>query len=258
MTLVGVLSCKTCLLELIHFNPTEIDFPDAIRRILGKKWYIAYSVCSFVLLFVTGIIYFILICNMIYPFLSFILDSCGTEIAKIDKIVFDNFSYQYTGLIMIIICFFFFQMKDLGVLLKLGQYGIISIVIFIGYIIVRGCINIEEGNVNLDNVEIFTTEFANLCGVFALSFFIHNIIIPIMKNNKDEKKNSRDVILGYIMTGCVYAIIGVFGTFAIAGVKLADGKKANTVLDYFNPNVGTAIVEVLLFLQLLSVEPIIW
>lgn len=252
---VGAISCKTCLLEIVHFKMSEMDFPDAIKRILGRKWFLAYSLCSVLLLFITGIIYFILICNMLYPFLKYILDSAGASIAPMDSIEFGRFSFQYTGIIMIVVCFFLFSLKDLKIILKMGQYGIISIIIFFVYIIVRGFMNLE--NVTADNVKIFTSDIANLCGVFALSFFIHNIIIPIMKNNREEKKNSRDVILGYLLTAFFYGLIGIFGTLSIAGVDL-NGKKANTVLDYFNPNVGTAIIEILLFLQLLSVEPILW
>ena len=252
---VGAISCKTCLLEIIHFKMSEMDFPDAIKRILGRKWFLAYSLCSVLLLYVTGVIYFILICNMLYPFLKYVVNSAGVSIAPIDSIDFSQFSFQYTGIIMIFLCFFLFSLKDLKVILKLGQYGIIAIIVFIVYMIVRGFMNIS--NVNLDTVKIFTSDVANLCGVFALSFFVHNIIIPIMKNNREEKKNNRDVVLGYGMTAGVYIIIGFFGTFAIAGIDLG-GKKANTVLEYFNPDAGTAIIEILLFMQLLSVEPILW
>ena len=255
LCLVGAISCKTCLLEIIHFKMSEMDFPDAIKRILGKKWFIAYSLCSVLLLYVTGMVYFTLICNMLYPFLKYILDSTGHSIAPMDSIEFGQFSFQYTGIIMIVVCFFLFSLKDLKVILKFGQYGIIAIMVFFVYIIIRGFMNIH--NISTDNVKIFTYDVANLCGVFALSFFIHNIIIPIMKNNQEEDKNQRDVVLGYILTGQLYVVIGMFGTFSIAGVDLGD-KKANTVLDYYTPDVGTAIIEILLFLQLLSVEPILW
>ena len=252
---VGAISCKTCLLEIIHFKMSELDFPDAIQRILGRKWYLAYSWCSVLLLYVTGMVYFTLICSMIYPFLKYILDSAGVSIAQMDVLEFGKFSYQYTGMIMIVVCFFFFSLKDLKMILKMGQNGIIAIAVFFVYIVVRGFMNIP--NISTDNVKIYTFDVANLCGVFALSFFVHNLIIPIMKNNRDEDKNQRDVVFGYTLTGALYIVIGVFGTFSIAGIAL-EGKKANTVLDYYTPDVGTAIIEILLFLQLLSVEPILW
>lgn len=255
LAFVGVVSCKTCSLEIIHFKMSELDFPDAINRILGRKWFIAYTLCSVLLLFLCGVIYFILICNMLYPFMKYVLESNGVEVAPIDTISFSQFSFQYTGIIMITVCFILFCLKDLKIILKMGQYGIFSILIFFVYILIRGFMNLSE--VSLDNVTIFTADVANLCGVFALSFFIHNIIIPIMKNNRNEKNNQRDVILGYGLTGLLYAIIGIFGALSIAGIDLG-GRKANTVLDYYTPNIGTAIIEILLFLQLLSVEPILW
>jgi sodium-coupled neutral amino acid transporter 9 len=242
----------------VHFKPNEIDFPDAIKRILGNKWFIAYNACSFLLMYLVGMIYFTLVCNMLYPFLNYILTEANVQMGSIDEIVFDKFSYQYVGIIMVCVFFFFFCMKDLSILLKLGQYGIVPILVFIGYIIVRGFINIGKGNVNTNTLQVFTSDVANLCGIFALSFFVHNIIIPILKNNKEEKKNQRDVFLGYSLTAGVYTIIGFFGAFAIAGVTLANGKTGNTVFDYFTPDPGTAILEILLFLQLATVLPIIW
>ena len=252
---VGALSCKTCLLEIVHFKMSEMDFPDAIKRILGKKWFLAYSLSSVLLLYVAGMIYFTLTCNMLYPFLSYILDSVGVTVAPVSSIEFGRFSFQYTGIIMIAVCFGLFCLKDLKLILKMGQYGIIAIIIFFVYIIVRGFMNIP--NVKTDNIKIFTSDVANLCGVFALAFFIHNIIIPIMKNNREEKKNQRDVVLGYFLTGAFYVVVGLFGALSIAGIEMGD-KKANTVLDYYTPDVGTAIIEILLFFQLLSVEPILW
>lgn len=194
---------------------------------------------------------------MLYPFLNYILTEAGAEMGNINDIVFDKFSYQYVGIIMICIHFFFFCMKDLSILLKMGQYGIIPILIFIVYMIVRGFINIGEGNVS-GTLVVFTSDVGSLCGIFALSFFVHNIIIPILKNNREENKNHRDIVLGYSLTATVYTIIGFFGAFAIAGVNLPDGKSGNTVFDYFNPNPGTAIIEILLFCQLSTVLPIIW
>ena len=35
---MGVITCKTCLLEIVHFKVQELDFPDVVQRIMGRKW----------------------------------------------------------------------------------------------------------------------------------------------------------------------------------------------------------------------------
>ena len=257
LTFMGIITCKTCLLEIVHFKELEMDFPDVVQRIMGKKWSFCYCVCSSLLLFITGIIYFMLICNMLYLVITYILRHNGIAYATKDQIVFDQFSYQYVGIIMIVFCFLLFALKDLSIILKIGQFGIVSIVLFIIYILTKGITNISEGNVNIDTVKIITPDFATLCGVFSLSFMCHNVIIPVIRNNHDQTKNNRDIILGYLMTASIYLLIGFFGCFAIAGLN-PNNKRYDTVLEYFSDDIFTVIVESMLFLQLISVMPILW
>ena len=103
--------------------------------------------------------------------------------------MFDRFSWQYLGLILIIANFFLFSLKEIKLILKISRLGIISIIVFILYMLVEGVINIAEGNVSLTgsapNLKLFTGDVATLAGVYALSFFIHSLIIPILKNNSD-------------------------------------------------------------------------
>ena len=181
----------------------------------------------------------------------------GIEVASKDDMVFDRFSYQYVGIIMVVFCFILFHLKDLTLILKIGQFGIVSIAAFIVYIVTKGSENISKGNVNLDNIKIITPDFATLCGVFSLSFMCHNVIIPVIRNNHDETKNQRDIVLGYFMTASIYTIIGFFGCFAIAGLN-PDNLRYDTVLEYFSDDIFTVVIEILLFLQLISVVPILW
>lgn len=257
LAFVGVITCKTCLLEAVHFKVLEMDFPDVITRILGKKWAFSYCFCSALLLFITGVIYFMLICNMFYMVMSYIFTHSNIEIASKDEFEFGKFSYQYVGIIMICFCFILFNLKDLSVILKIGQYGIVSIVLFIIYIFYKGVENIAQGNVNMENIKIITPDFATLCGVFSLSFMCHNVIIPVIRNNHDESKNQRDIVIGYFMTGTIYLLIGVFGCFAIAGLNPTN-KRYDTVLEYFSDEIFTLLIEILLFLQLISVMPILY
>lgn len=256
LIVIGLISCKTCILEISHFKIDEVDLTDAILRILGKKWFYFFNFVSILLLFVSGIIYFLLIAKMGYSFLSYFFITFNVDYASQDVMDFTKFSYQYFGIICIFISFMLFSLKDLKIILKLGQYGLFSIILFFFFVIVKGILNMSSRDFEIKNVNLLTSDFATVCGVFASAFFLHNLVIPIIKNNKEEKNNKRDIILGYVMAGTFYSLIGIFGAFSIAGLQ--NQPNSQTVLDYYGENIYTTIIELLLFLQLISVLPILW
>jgi len=49
--IIGYLSFKTANLIILHSLPEEIDYPEAINRILGKRWEVFYNALSLILLF---------------------------------------------------------------------------------------------------------------------------------------------------------------------------------------------------------------
>ena len=66
--------------------------------------------------------------------------------------------------------------------------------------------------------------FFSLIRMLSLSFFIHNCIVIIMKNNLNPENNKRDMNLGYIAVGSSYLIIGVLGYFGFRGNGFPQGK----------------------------------
>ena len=57
---MGFISFKTANLPLLHSRHEEFDISEAITRILGQKWKIFFNALSALLLYLSGIIYFIL------------------------------------------------------------------------------------------------------------------------------------------------------------------------------------------------------
>lgn len=47
-----------------------MDLPDTIVRILGPKWKVFFNASNVTLLWASGMIYMILICNQLYPLIS--------------------------------------------------------------------------------------------------------------------------------------------------------------------------------------------
>lgn len=50
---------------LIYLN--QMDLPDTLQRVLGNKWKNVFNISNVILLWASGIIYMILICNQLYP-----------------------------------------------------------------------------------------------------------------------------------------------------------------------------------------------
>ncbi|XP_066887081.1 neutral amino acid transporter 9 isoform X4 [Kogia breviceps] len=52
-------------------------------------------------------------------------------------------------------------------------------------------------------------QFPQLTGVLTLAFFIHNCIITLLKNNKNQENNVRDLSIAYMLVTLTYFYIGV-------------------------------------------------
>jgi hypothetical protein len=64
---------------------------------------------------------------------------------------------------------------------------------------------------------LFTWHFGNLVGTSAVAFTIHTVVNPIIKANKIQKNNLRDLKISYVCGFFIYASIGVLGSLAIIG-----------------------------------------
>ncbi|XP_015418147.1 PREDICTED: sodium-coupled neutral amino acid transporter 9 isoform X1 [Myotis davidii] len=51
--------------------------------------------------------------------------------------------------------------------------------------------------------------FPQLTGVLTLAFFIHNCVITLLKNNKNQENNVRDLAVAYLLVTLTYLYIGV-------------------------------------------------
>ena len=203
-------------------------------------------------MFFAAIIYFLIICNLLYLVLKvfFTLPDKG-------EIIFDSFSYQYIGFIMTIVSFMSFLIKDFGTLIKISQNGIFLIFLIIFYIIYLGLYNLSSSNVNFGQIHIATSNFTDLFGIFLVAFFVHHVINQVMKKNRFPSKDERDLKIGFITTTILYSLLGVFGAFAIAG-RQKKGQTYNIFFDYFEEDKILAVFEFILFLYLTSLLPILW
>ena len=258
LILMGAISCETCLLEVRHVKMDELDLPESIKRILGIKWFYAFGLFSFAFNSLTVIIYFVLMNHLIYAVFEYFL-VLGWEvplIASSQEFTFSKFSLQYVEIIFAFIMMLLYSIKNLRYLLKICQWGIIGIFMYVFFLFYKAIENIVAGNVIQQNLKFFSPDFATLGGIYSLAFFVHNNLITIVKTNQFPEKNRRDVILSFILTGGVYLFIGLFGAIAIAGLTI--DKTPELVLDIFGNNIFTILIDFVIFSQMGSVSPLNW
>ena len=258
LILMAAISCETCLLQIRHVKMNELDLPETILRILGGKWFYSYVISSFIFNGFSVLIYFILMNNLLYSMLEyfFVLGKEEPWIAPVTEFTFERFSKQWTIIIMAVVMLILYTISYLRYLLILCQYGITGIFIYVFFLFVKAIQNIYEGNVVSQTIKYVSPDISTLAGIFSLAFFVHNNLITIVKTNQSPDKNSRDVVLSFLLTAMVYLFIGIFGSLSVVG--LVTEKTPQIVLDYFNDSIWTIIIDFLIFLQLISVSPLNW
>jgi solute carrier family 38 (sodium-coupled neutral amino acid transporter), member 9 len=153
------------------------------------------------------------------------------------------------GLIFFIV-FPLTNLKGFTVLVKLNSVGIACVLYIMGFIIVQS--TAVEG-IKLP-VPPLQPKFYFLGGVMMLSFFIHSAIISIMKNNKNQEKNSRDLGIAFILVAVSYLSVGAAGYLAYHN----RGEIPQDFLQIFDhTNIPALIARFALLFQLISVYPLL-
>lgn len=252
---------KTCDLLVIHVREEEQDLPELIKRLLGKVYSKIFCVTSGLLLCVVVIIYYLLLVNMFYLIFVFIIEKIDSNAyVAANEFSFSKFSFQWASVVSILIAAILANLRKIAFIVKLGHYGVICLYIYTAFIVYIAVDNIAYGSFEEKKGEIIylSNDIANLAGTFALSFQIHNAIIPIVKQNINQENNTRDIRIAFLLTTLIYCIIGVFGCIGIIGKSTPDGSVAATVMDYFErDDIFPFLIEIIFASHLFTSFPII-
>ncbi|XP_053501345.1 sodium-coupled neutral amino acid transporter 9 [Ictalurus furcatus] len=113
-----------------------------------------------------------------------------------------------------------------------------------------------------DSTDFFIPEFRIWCpqltGVLTLAFFIHNCIITLMKNNKNQENNVRDLSLAYLLVGLTYLYVGVMIFASFPSPPLSKDCIEPNFLDNFpSSDVMVFVARACLLFQMTSVYPLL-
>jgi len=233
---------------------------------------------STLLLYLVGIIHFVLMSQCFYSILVNVFPN-SDQWAKADEITYSNMSFQYVAMMMFLLCAILFSFRDLSKILMINDKGIYMVLSFCLYLIYLGVKSLFTENINFpltgtpgqnngEDLILFTGDVNTLIGIFANAFSVHSVLFGIMKNNKNQSKNTRDLGLAYCLVFGFYMVMGVFGMFAVAALYNRSGYdkipgsitellvKSNSYLSTAEYSIGCVAI-FLIFTQLTTVIPVI-
>ncbi|XP_065262485.1 neutral amino acid transporter 9 isoform X3 [Emys orbicularis] len=104
----------------------------------------------------------------------------------------------------------------------------------------------------------FRIQFPQLTGVLTLAFFIHNCVITLLKNNKNQENNVRDLSIAYLLVGLTYLYVGLLIFAAFPSPPLSKECIEQNFLDNFPSNdIMSFVARLFLLFQMITVYPLL-
>ncbi|XP_011864937.1 PREDICTED: sodium-coupled neutral amino acid transporter 9-like [Vollenhovia emeryi] len=268
-----------------HGGGANVEVLDLCRIYLGKWAEHTARIFSIAVLLGATIAYWILMANFLYNSVNFIYDNvagwparpasenvshkevlCPREIRDNDTIVTYEKTFDALGpawdlrntvpVFLAILIFPLLNFNSTTFFTKFNSLGTASVMYLIVFVVIKSA----SWGINMDQVEwamswAIRPTFPALTGILAMSFFIHNIVINIMQNNRDQEKNGRDLTIAYILVTLTYIIVGVtfFMCFPLPKSCIEDNL-LNNFQKWDGLTLGARIV---LLFQLVTVYPLL-
>ena len=215
-------------------------------------------------------VYFLIINQNLYPCLCLFIKLFNDNIDEEDITpYFDKFSLFYCALIVSVIVFPLTILKEMTCLVKFNSYGIYfvsSLLIFVIYNGIRTLIKDTFHFEYKENIEgsqdrylfLFGQDISTLTGTLSIGLFSHSVILPLLKNNKIQENNQRDLFYGYLCVTLTYIIIGILGYIGFSGSEFSSQFKDNWFRFFKSDNYLILALRILNVIQLISIFPILF
>ncbi|CAH1992873.1 unnamed protein product [Acanthoscelides obtectus] len=260
---------------------SNFEVPELCRLLLGKWAEVMARIFSMIVLIGADIVYWILMSNFLYNFVSFVYDAfhgnsteemtnavlCPKNIVlnlnttyvfnpSMENSTFYNIwdLYSTVPVILAVIMFPLLNFKSPTFFTKFNSLGTISVTYLLIFVAIK---SFSWGPHMQSWSEEWTLKatFPSLTGMLSMSYFIHNIIITIMRHNRHQEKNGRDLTIAFSLITFTYLFIGVvfYVGFPLAKTCIED----NLLNNFSKRDTLTLISRLLLLFQLFTVFPLI-
>ncbi|KAK9880678.1 hypothetical protein WA026_011914 [Henosepilachna vigintioctopunctata] len=284
--LIGAICLYTAYLllkvnEKHSVSGERCEVPELCKLLLGSWAELLAKVFSMIVLFGANIVYWILMSNFLFNLVSslhgFIYSTEENDHVSViclkdqlssnhsittlndsltDISIFDKYWNAYTT-VPVILAFIMFPMlnfKDAKIFMRFNSLGTISVIYLIGFSFIK---SFTWGIHLPDTSTIFELKptFVALSGMLTLSYFIHNIIITMMKNNRHQDKNGRDLSIAFGLVTFTYSAIGglLYISFPLSKWCIED----NILNNFGKYDKLVLFGRALLFFQLSTVFPLL-
>uniref|UniRef100_A0A493TLQ8 Neutral amino acid transporter 9 n=1 Tax=Anas platyrhynchos platyrhynchos TaxID=8840 RepID=A0A493TLQ8_ANAPP len=155
------------------------------------------------------------------------------------------------------------NLKSPSFFAKFNVLGTVSVIYLILLVTVKAAhlgIHLEYNWFTEDEffVPEFRILFPQLTGVLTLAFFIHNCVITLLQNNKNQENNVRDLSIAYLLVGLTYLYVGVIIFASFPSPPLSKECIEQNFLDNFPSNdIMSFIARIFLLFQMMTVYPLL-
>ncbi|KAL1117036.1 hypothetical protein AAG570_004364 [Ranatra chinensis] len=257
-----------------QFGSVSGEISELARSLLGPYAEVISKIFSLVVLLGANIVYWILMTNFLYHSVTYVYGSLINDevcwsftvlcpklgINDENELMRENLVFRSVWNLKTVPIFLSFiivpllNFKSPTFFTKFNSFGTLSIV----YLIVFVLIKVSVWGIRVDSVDpsspayspLASVSFPATSGMLALSYFVHNIIITIMRNNSNQKNN-----VAYGLVTLTYLLIGVM--FYIAFPLLKSCIQDNLLDNFSGSDMLTVIARLFLLFQLVTVFPLI-
>uniref|UniRef100_A0A8C1T0W0 Neutral amino acid transporter 9 n=1 Tax=Cyprinus carpio TaxID=7962 RepID=A0A8C1T0W0_CYPCA len=235
IVLMGLLTLYCCYRVLKstksipYVDTSDWEFPDVCKYYFGGfgKW--SSLVFSLVSLIGAMVVYWVLMSNFLFNTGKFIYSEClfsppflicsaGLMFSRKNGTgpVFDRWwskthTIPFYLIILLLPLLNFRSASFFARFTFLGTLSVVYLIFLVTYKAIRLGFHLDFHwfDSSVFFVPEFRSLFPQLTGVLTLAFFIHNCIITLMKNNRHQENNVRDLSLAYLLVGLTYLYVGV-------------------------------------------------
>ena len=203
-------------MKIFSDNPTPIpEFPQLCGKLVGKPWEYICSVFSILAVQGAAIVYWVLMANFLYYTVEYVIQSingspshsqssnasvidviCPSNPSNIDDLTDESDNRYFnkkTAPLYLIVLMPIISVKSPTFFTKFNSLGTLNVLFLTGVVMFLGGswgLHVDFTNPDSDEyVPMFKSSFPSLSGMMALGLFIHNAIITIMKNNRNQENN---------------------------------------------------------------------
>ncbi|XP_014239473.1 sodium-coupled neutral amino acid transporter 9 homolog isoform X2 [Cimex lectularius] len=286
---VGALCLYTAYCNLRahrQFGTASGDVSELTRTLLGPVSEIIAKTFSLIVLMGANIVYWILMTNFLFHSINYLNDmmldlsveshtnNSSSSLSGVFcplKNPVENVTVQSTNLFqqiwniemtvpifLAVLIFPLLNFKSPTFFTKFNSLGTMSVMYLILFVLVKSGmwgVNLSLDPKSFHFSPLIVSSFPATSGMLALSFFIHNIIITIMRSNAEQKNNGRDLTIAYGLVTMTYLLIGA--VFYIAFPLEKSCIRDNFLNNFASWDLMTVIARVFLLFQLVTVFPLI-